>query len=171
MGITHLHMTDGVAAHLEPSTRRLLDDSGHFNLLIDMQVPSGTRHRVFEVLPGAGTTEVVPASYRALRQLLLPRAPVSVLGALPHTQRWAIFSAFADHDDLQSSTSIGFDRGTLIPQVETLKGPPEDGVVVLPEPARTDHAQRVARRGAVDRSWRAHLRPGGDLVSAVAHRA
>ena len=134
MGITHLHVTDALAANLEPSAKRLLDDPGQFNLLVDMHTPSGMRHRVFEVLPGAGTTEVAPSSYRALRQLVPPKASVSVLAGLMHAQRMIVMSAFADHESLQSSIPLRFERATRIPQVDMLADPPDRGVVILPEP-------------------------------------
>ena len=134
MGITHLHVTDALAANLDPSAKRLLDDPGQFNLLVDMHTPSGMRHRVFEVLPGAGTTEVAPSSYRALRQLVPPKASVSVLAGLMHAQRMIVMSAFADHESLQSSIPLRFERATRIPQVEMLADPPDRGVVILPEP-------------------------------------
>ena len=62
MGITHLHVTDGLVASLARSARRLLDDPGHFRLMVDMHTSSGARHRIFQVMPGAGTTEIAPAS-------------------------------------------------------------------------------------------------------------
>ncbi len=49
MGITHLHVTDRLAARLAPAARSLLDDPSHFKLLVDMDTSAGGRHRVFEV--------------------------------------------------------------------------------------------------------------------------
>ena len=61
MGITHLHLTDAWAQVLPPQARRLLDDRTQMQLLVDMRsVCREKRHRVFEVLPGAGTRELAP---------------------------------------------------------------------------------------------------------------
>ena len=134
LGITHLHATAASISNLDASAVSLLDHPRHFRLLTEISTSSGARHRVYEVMPGAGTTATAPTSYRALRQLVAPQATVSVLGSLDHFQRWAILSAFAGQAELQSSFRIGFDRGTLRPPVTTLSALPPRGIVVLAEP-------------------------------------
>lgn len=131
MGITHLHVTDQSAARLVPSALRLLDDPNHFRLLYDMETTSGTRHRVFQVVPGAGTTRVAPSSFRALRKQVPLDASVSVLGSLTSEQSNFILSAFAKHAALADSYGRGFDRASVIPRVEDLTERPKSGAVVL----------------------------------------
>ena len=162
MGITHLHVTEALAADLAPSARRLLDDPGHFKLLVDMRTPAGMRHRVFEVMAGAGTTEVAPTSYRALRQLVPPKASVSVLAGLMHAQQMIVMSAFADQEGLQSSIPLRFERATRIPQVEVLAEPPDRSVVILPEPLEPT-ALGMARDQAL---WMGHGMRAYDLAAA-----
>ncbi len=134
MGITHVHVTDAMAANLDPFAKRLLADPGHFRLLTDIYTDAGARHRVFQVMPGAGVTEVAASSYRALRQLVPPNAPVATLGSLPFAERLFVLSAFAEHADLGALYHTYFDRGTRVPQVETLTDRPDSGVVILREP-------------------------------------
>ena len=135
LGITHLHVTDAMATNLDPSAKRLLDDPRHFRLLAEIPTSSGARHRIYEVMPGASTkTEAVPSSYRALRQLVPPQAPIATLGSLTPHQRWKIFSGFGDHEQLLSPIRLRFERATLIPQVEAPVDLPTTGVVILPEP-------------------------------------
>ena len=133
LGITHLHVSDPMAALLSPAARRLLDDPTHFTLLTDIRTKGG-RHRVFEVRPGAGTTAVDPSSYRALRSTVPPDAPIAVLGGPPGTHRVAVLSAFLDHDDLGAEYPSYFDRATRIPPIDTLTELPAHGVVFLQEP-------------------------------------
>ena len=133
MGITHLHVTDQLAAGMAPSARRLLDDPDHFMLLADIRTSTGMRHRIFQVMPGAGTTDVAPSSYRTLRSIVPSNAPVAALGSLIGAQRVFALSAFADHAALGASYRTGFDRASRVPHVEVLTDPPESGVVVLHE--------------------------------------
>ncbi len=134
LGVTHLHVTEDLAAILDPSATRLLDDPDHFRLLAEIHTGSGARHRVFQVMPGAGATTVAPSSYRTLRRLVPPNAPLSTLGSLSQQQRWLVFSGFADQPSLQSPVSHRFERATRIPRVEIPTHPPESGVVILREP-------------------------------------
>ena len=134
MGITHLHVSDHLEGQLSPSARRLLDDPAHFTLLADIDTSAGMRHRVFVVQPGAGTTAVEPSSYRALRRLVPSDAPITTLGALTVTQRRAIFTAFADNDDLRAAYRTALDRATRVPRVTTIRDLPTRGVVFLQEP-------------------------------------
>ena len=161
MGITHVHVTESQAAMLDPSAKRLLDDSGHFRLLTDFRTGSGTRHRVFQVMPGAGATDIAPTSYRALRQLVPPTAPVSTLGSISFLQRLAILSAFGDHNRLQSSIPLRFERATRVPRVETLADLPTSGVTIL-----RDHLEPTApglsRAAAV---WTGHGLRAYDLAA------
>ena len=161
MGITHLHATDALVANLQPSAKRLLDDSSHFRLLADIQTNSGTRHRVFQVMPGAGATAIAPTSYRALRRLVPPNAPVATLGSMQHGQRMIVMSAFADHEDLQSSIPLRFERATRIPRVETPADVPTRGVTIL-----RDHLEPTAlgvSRAAA--TWTGHGLRAYDLAA------
>ena len=172
MGISHLHVTDPLAAALAPSARRLLDDPDHFRLLVDMRTVSGIRHRVFEVLPSAGTTEVVPSSYRFLRPGSYPRMRLfPMLGTLTWTERRELYTAFADHDHIGSSYPLGHDRGTRIPRIETLVDLPDGGVVVLGRSSESHRARRITGFGDMDRLRDAGLRSCSGLVARVAHRA
>ena len=120
LGVTHLHVTDQLEADFAPSARRLLGDPRHFRLLAEVPTSSGERHRVFEVQSGAGTTEVDPSSYRALRQLVPQSAT-----RLPRWDRCRMLSAPDRHrarspdrnEVRQSSIPLRFERATRIPQV------------------------------------------------------
>ena len=161
LGITHLHVTDRLEAELAPSARRLLGDPRHFRLLSEILTSSRARHRLFEVVPGAGTTEVSPTSYRALRQLVPPTAPVSTLGSISFFQRLIVLGAFADHGTLQSSIPLRFERATRVPQVETLGDPPTRGVAITSEPLEPT-ALGVSRSEAI---WSGHGLRAYDLAS------
>lgn len=161
LGITHLHLTDPLEAELAPSARRLLDDPNHFRLLADVPTSSGMRHRVYEVRPGAGTTQVEPSSFRALRHLAPPTATVTTLGSLSHRQRLIVMSAFPDHEVLQSSIRLRFERATRVPQVTTLTGLPQDGIVVLAEPLEPT-VLGIARAEAL---WTGHGMRAYDLAA------
>ena len=133
MGVTHLHVTDDHAAVLTPEARRLLADSAHFKLLADTRSASGMRHRVFEVLPGAGTTDVAPSSYRRLRQIVPADTPVSLVGSLSVYARRMLLFNFIDHLDLRAPESTDVNRATRVARFRTDRGVPDQGVVVLPE--------------------------------------
>ena len=162
MGITHLHVTDRLAAGMAPSARRLLDDRDHLTLLADITASAGTRHRVFAVRPGAGTTDIDPSSYRALRRIVPSDAPVAALGSLTSAQRGFAVSAFADHAALGASYRTGFDRASRVPHVEVLTDPPESGVVVVREPLEPT-ALGLSRDEAL---WRGHGLRAYDLGAA-----
>ena len=162
MGITHLHVTDQLAARMAPSARRLLDDPDHFTLLADIRTSPGMRHRIFQVLPGAGTTEVAPSSYRSLRGIVPSNAPFAALGSLTSAERRYALSAFADHAALGASYRTGFDRASRVPHVEVLTDPPESGVVVLREPLEPT-SLGMARDQAL---WTGHGMRAYDLAAA-----
>ena len=162
MGITHLHVTEAVAAGLTPAAKRLLDNPAHFALLADLRDDSGERHRLFAVLPGAGVCEEAPSSYRALHQIVPPNAPVAIVGAVPEFHRRMIFSVFADHDDLGSLSPAFYDRATRIPRVRKLTGPPDRGVVISTEPL-----EPIALGVSRDESlWTGHGMRAYDLAAA-----
>ena len=133
MGITHLHVTDAHAEALTPAARRLLDDPAHFTLLADLRSAAGLRHRVFEVRPGAGTTDVAVSSYRRLRQIVPPDTPVSLVGALSLYGRRMILFNFIDYADLRAPASTDVNRATRAASFDTSLGIADRGVVVLPE--------------------------------------
>ena len=133
LGITHLHLTDALAASLEPSAARLLEDPTHLRQILDMETGSGPQHRVYQVMPNADTPKLAPSSFRALRQLVPPESALLVLGSLSHAQRLIVFSAFPDYERLHSSTPPRFERATRVPRVETSTSPPKSGVVLLGE--------------------------------------
>ena len=160
LGTTHLHVTDAVGANLDPSAKRLLDDPGHFRLLANIH--TGTRHRVYAVLPGAGMTDAMPASYRRLRYLVHRDAPISTLGSLTQRDRWMIFSGFADHENLLSPIPLRFERATRIPQVEAPAARPDSGVVLLRGPLEPT-ALGVSRDDTI---WTGHGLRAYDLAAA-----
>ena len=162
MGITHLHVTDQLAAGMASSARRLLDDPDHFVLLADIRTSTGMRHRIFQVMPGAGTTEVAPSSYRTLRGIVPSNAPFAALGSLTPAERRYALSALADHAALGASSRTGFDRATQVPHVEVLTDPPESGVVVLREPLEPT-SLGMARDQAF---WTGHGMRAYDLAAA-----
>ncbi len=133
MGITHLHVTDAHAEALTPEARHLLDDPAHFKLLADMRSASGMRHRVFEVLPDAGTTDVAPSSYRRLRHIVPADTPVSLVGALSLYGRRMLLFNFVDHVDLRTPASTDVNRATRAASFNTELGISDRGVVVVPE--------------------------------------
>lgn len=102
MGITHLHVTDALAEALTLPARRLLDDPAHFRLLADLRSVGGLRHRVFAVVPGAGTREVAPSSFRGLRAAVPRDARVVLLDGLTGSQRRLLLYAFIDQDEVQA---------------------------------------------------------------------
>ena len=159
LGVTHAHVTDKLEENLAPAARRLLADPNHFKLLADVR--SGSRHRLYQVMPGAGTTEVDPSSYRALRQLVSPTAPVTALGSISFFHRLVVLGALADHRTLQSSTTLRFERATRVPQVETLGDLPTRGVAITSEPLEPT-ALGVSRDEAL---WAGHGLRAYDLAA------
>ncbi len=131
MEITHLHLTDEWEEVLTPQARRLLDDPTQLKLLADLRSVSGQRHRVFEVLPGVGTRERVPASFRFLRDIVPPEAPVVALdGLTPHQSRM-LLSNFVDRADLRASLTYFDQPAARLPRVQPLTDIPNRGVVAL----------------------------------------
>ncbi len=139
MEITHLHLTDEWEKVLTPQARRLLEDPTQMKLLADLRSVSGQRHRVFEVLPGAGTRERVPESFRFLREIVPPEAPVVALNGLtPHQSRMLHFN-FVDQADLRASQTFFALRAVRLPRVQPLTDIPNRGVVAL-----LDHIEPTA---------------------------
>ena len=131
MEVTHLHLTDEWEAVLTPQARRLLDDPTQLKLLADLRSVSGQRHRIFEVLPGAGTRAIAPASFRFLREVVPPEAPVvALVGLTPHQSRMLFFN-FVDRNNLRASATFFDQRATRIPRVTPLAELPSNGVVAL----------------------------------------
>ena len=133
MGVTHVHVTDALAKVLAPPARRLLDDPRHFRLLLDLRSAPGRRHRVFEVMLGAGTTETAPSSYRALRELVQPDAGVFLVGGLSNYQRRMMLFTLVDQDELRGPETLILDRMTQFPRFQSSSEIPSRGVVALPE--------------------------------------
>lgn len=161
-GVTHLHITDAVEAQFEPSAKRVIQDSFGLKLLVDMRTATGSRHRVFQLAPGAGASEDAPSSYRALRHHVPPESPIATLGSLSQRQRWMVFSGFADHETILSPVSLRFERATRIPRVEKWVGPPDSGVVLLGEllePIGLDLSRNVVL-------WTGHGMGAYDLAAA-----
>lgn len=100
--VSHLHVTDALAEALTPQARRLLDDPAHFKLLADRRSVSGVRHRLYEVVPGAGTDAVEPSSFRMLRTVVKPHAPVLLLDGLTDPQRRMLIYTLSDQAELQA---------------------------------------------------------------------
>lgn len=135
MGITHLHVTDALAAALTPQARRLLDDPTQFRLLTDFRSVAGLRHRVFEVASGAGTREAAPSSFRTLRDVVAPESPVHLLGPIPGYQRRMLLFTLIDQQDLHAHYTY-VDRFTRRPSYSPVSGVPQRGehsYVALPE--------------------------------------
>ncbi len=133
MGITHLHVTERLADTWPPQVRRMLNDPRHFKMLADLRSTSGQRHRVFAVRRGAGTTYTAPSSYRALRAVVYPGAPIALAGGLSIYQRRMLLLTFAERDALFTVTPTIFERATRLPRHRALTTMPTDGVVILPE--------------------------------------
>ncbi len=139
MEITHLHLTDEWEEVLTPQARRWLDDPTQLKLLADLRSVSGQRHRVFAVLPGAGTRERAPASFRFLRETVPPEAPVVALdGLTPHQSRM-LLSNFVDRADLRASLTYFDQRAVRLPRVQPLTDIPNRGAVAL-----LDHVEPTA---------------------------
>ena len=133
MGITHLHVSEASAAMLTPQARLLLDDTRHFSLLADRQSLSGQRHRVFEVMRGAGASDARPSSFRFLRQMVSPDESIVLSRALSRHQRGSLLFLLIDNHDLRAPPSEFLDRATRIPRVELYSDIPDRGIVFLPE--------------------------------------
>ncbi len=139
MGITHLHLTDAWAQVLPPRARRLLEDPTQLKLLADLRSVSGQRHRVFEVLPGAGTSDRAPQSYRALRQTAPVEGPLIQLEGITGHRSRMLLSNFIDRDDIRASATYFSQRAVRLPRVQPLADIPNRGVVAL-----LDHVEPTA---------------------------
>ena len=130
MQITHLHMTDAWRQALTPEARRLLQNPDHFRLLGDRRSVSGRRHQVFEVIPGAGTMQVQPSSFRALRPAVAPNQPFMILDGLTAFQRQMLLYALVDHPDLRAPPTF-VDRATRMPRVKSVSELPGRATIAL----------------------------------------
>ena len=140
MSITHLHVTDRLEEALSSQARDLLDDSAQFRLMADVVSVTGERHRVFEVMPGAGTREVSESSYRRLSEVAPQNSSVYVLSGLTGHQRSMLLFTLIDHGDLNAPGSF-LDRATRNPRYDAIVDTPTDGVVAL-----LDHIEPTALR-------------------------
>lgn len=131
MEITHLHLTDAWAQVLPSGARRLLEDPTQLKLLADLRSVSGQRHRVFEVLPGAGTSDRAPQSYRALRQIAPLEGPLIQLEGITGHRSRMLLSNFVDRDDIRASAAFFSQRAVRLPRVQPLTGNLNRGVVAL----------------------------------------
>lgn len=136
MGITHLHVTDALEESLSPPARGLLKDPMHFRPIVDMRSVSGTRHRIFKVMSGAGAADTMPASYRRLREIVQSNVPVSLVGTLSLYERRMVLFTLVDHDDLRAPAAprpTFVDRATRIPSFQQVSDIPDEGIIVLPQ--------------------------------------
>ena len=110
------------------------DDPAHFKLLADLSSISGERHRVFEVMPGAGTPKLRPRDPLSCRMLAPSRTQLrdSLMGGLRRTPALNAASCnFIDHGDLRAPSSF-FDRALFEYRAIGLsRDPPTEGVVAL----------------------------------------
>jgi hypothetical protein len=139
MGITHLHLTDAWANVLRPEARRLLDDPTQMQLLVDMHSVSGERHRVFKVLPGAGTRELAAGSFRLLREIAPLDGPMIQLEGIADHQSRMLLSNFVARDDLRASETFFNQRAVRLPRVSPLEDIPDLGAIAL-----LDHVEPTA---------------------------
>ena len=139
MEITHLHLTDEWAQVLTPEARRLLDDPAQMKLHADLRSVSGQRHRVFELLPGAGTRVLAPESYRFLREIAPSDGPLIQLEGITDHQSRMLLSNFVDRDDLRASTTFFNQPAVRLPRVRPIDEIPNRGVVAL-----LDHVEPTA---------------------------
>ena len=161
MKITHLHVTDAWQNALTVEAQSLLENPGHFRLLADIRSISGRRHRVFEVVPGAGTARVNPESLRALRQSVSLSQPFIVPNGLTVFQRQMLLYTFVDHEDVRAPWTW-VDRGTRIPRFKPVTEIPRRGTVALP--ARLEPL--VLGLSAEDAIWTGYGIRVYDLASA-----
>ena len=168
MGITHLHATDQPGGHLDgPSAREPARRPAHFRLLADIHKLRRATSRI---------------RGHARRRHDRPRRPaIAPCAGSSHPQatvrRWVADGAQRGRSCPPSRQaelaphSIGFDRATLTFRRHCPGRPAAARRGNPRRAARTDRPRRVTRRGAVDRSRDARLRPRGSLVTRVAHWA
>ena len=131
MQITHLHVTENSLAAMSVEARRQLHDPRHFRAIADTQAVMGHRHRVYEVLPGAGVGVVHPSSFRMLRKRVPTSAPIFLSHSLTRHQRGSLLFLFIDNQDLRAPSSTFLDRATRIPRYKLNSSVPDRGVVFL----------------------------------------
>ena len=141
MAITHIHLTDDWEQVLMPEARRLLVDPAHMKLLTDLRSVSGQRHRVFELLPGAGTRALAPESYRRLRRVVPSDGSLIQLEGLTDHQSRMLLSTFVDRDEIRASTTYFNQRVVRLPQVRPFDAITRHGAVAL-----LDHIEPTALR-------------------------
>ena len=139
MEITHVLLTDAWRHELPPEARRLFEDPTQLKLVADLRSVSGQRHRVFEVLPGAGTSARAPQSYRALRQIAPVDGPLIQLDGISGHRSRMLLSNFLDRDDIRASSTFFSQRAVRLPRVRPLTGNFHRGVAAL-----LDHVEPTA---------------------------
>ena len=132
MQITHLHVTDAWKSALTSEAQNLLENPNHFRIIADIQSISGRRHRVFEVIPGAGTTRVNSASFRDLRQSVPSDQPFVILDGLSEFQRQMLLYNFVNHKDLRSPRTYPI-RAVHMPRASPVSSLPDSGTVAISE--------------------------------------
>ncbi len=130
MRTTHVHLTDTWESTLSSEARSLLSDPAHFRLLADVRSDSGQRHWILEVVPGAGTTQVHPGSFRALRETVKLDQPFKILDGLTLFQRQMLLYTLIDHPELQAPATL-FGRSTRLPKVNPVSDISEISTVAL----------------------------------------
>ena len=173
MGITHLHVTDRLAAGMAPSARRLLDDPDHFMLLADIRTSTGIRHSASH-LPGYARCRhdqgravqlPQPARHRPIQCPLCRAGVADFCTAQVRSQRVRRSCC---------SRSLISDRFRPRDAGSPRRGPDRSAGERRCRPTRvsgTDLARHGTHVGSVDRSWDARLRPRGSLVTRVAYWA
>ena len=132
MQITHLHVTDAWQKSLTSEAQSSLANPDHFKIMADIRSNSGQRHRIFEVVPGAGTSRLEPSSFRALRQSVSSGQPFVILDGLTAFQRQMLLYSFVDHADLRAPPTF-VDRATRMPTVNPASDSPINGTIVVSE--------------------------------------
>ena len=131
MEITHLHLTDDWAQSLPAEARRLLDDPAQMKLIAERRSVSGERHRVFELVPGAGMRALAPGSFRYLREIAPSEGPLLQLEGITDHQSRMLLSTFIDRDDLRAATTFFNQPAVRLPRISPLDGIPSRGIVAL----------------------------------------
>ena len=132
MRITHIHVTESWENTLSSEARSLLANPAHFRLLADVRSISGRRDRIFEVVPGAGTMQVNPTSFRALRKSVKADQPFTILDGLTPFQRQMLLYTLVDHRGLRAPPTL-FGRSTRLPSFNPVVDIPAIGAVALSE--------------------------------------
>ena len=133
MHITHLHVTEESSDSMSREARGLLSDRRQFRLVADRKGASGKRHRIYKVVPGAGTAGSHPSSFRMLRQEVPVDDPISLTESLTRHQRGSLLFLFVDSKDVRAPSSRFLDRATRIPRYGPNLESPQSGFVFLPD--------------------------------------